>query len=297
MTRKELTARQLRHLLDVRDKQLREQREWYLAELRLLRGQLFGVRARGKQTLSIPFKAEPSLAGEAPGTHLDSSSHADRVHRGSTAEAKSIKKELRMIVAQHTERRAVHVDVHMKELQAKIESAVQKMRFLQSRVEELESSGKAKLNRQVKSLRSRGLRMGAESERRVEALQTKLSKERSEKELARRQMVTAQMATKTAITHFERQIMKMCASHEKEICRAMGEMEVRLKRCYDDFAIVSAKVASEANVREIPFRSDRWAENRKMKEVSACSVKDISVQTAESGFAKTTSDVFSVTST
>ena len=58
---------------------------------------------------------------------------------------------------------------------------------------------------------------------------------------------------------------------------------------HDDFAIVSAKVASEANVREIPFRSDRWAENRKMKEVSACSVKDISVQTAESGFAKTTS--------
>ena len=61
----ELTARQLKRLLEVRDKQFKDLRSAYLAELRMLRGQLFGVRARGKHSIAIPFEVEPKLTASA----------------------------------------------------------------------------------------------------------------------------------------------------------------------------------------------------------------------------------------
>jgi hypothetical protein len=297
----ELTARQLRRLLDARDGQLRDLREAYLAELRLLRGQLFGVRARGKQTLSIPFEVEPSLAaggdqGTAPRGGLDptrgmNSSQHHQGHPGGepvdAATIKSVKNEFRALIARHTERRTVHVDVHMKEMQAQIEGAAQQIKFLQSRVEDLEGCGKAKLNRQVKNLRMRALRMGGESERRAEVLKKEVKKARAEKELAQRQMVTAQMSTKAAITAVADRVMKMCKSHERDMLQALDVMLARLNRCDGNFALMAARVTSYAGVGQIRSKSgyrsglvDRWAENDQMKEVQVGSVKEIGVQTA-----------------
>ena len=254
----ELSKKELRLLLERRSEELHALRASYLEELRMLRGQLWNVKQKKKDgnttlTPAIRFQLESDLELRL--------SVMPTTLPPTTANAAPQIKQLKRLVTKALSDQSCKTKIILETFNTKICTLTSRKEMLERQLKVLETTGKPELNRQIKKLRMRGLRLSAEAERKMSALRTAVKTSQAAANEAERNAVAMKMNTKEGVRIIFEQAMLNVNRHEMIMEKAILELDQRLEECTDRFSrscrIMNMKfVQRESKLREIAKKEE-----------------------------------------
>ena len=216
----ELTPKQLHLLLERRGRELHTLRQSYITELTLLRAQLFNVKQKQNVVPSLPFQLETNL-------ELLSSITSNPSTTATTTTQPQIK-QLKQLIAKSLSNQSCKTDLILETLTTKLNNVINQNDILTRAMTTLELTGKPELNRQIKQLRMRGLRMGAEAERKMTALRTSVKESQQKAEASERRAAAIQLGTKEGVKTIFQFALLNINKYEKRIKKRLNKLEDRL---------------------------------------------------------------------